>query len=71
LKGKNKLIRTSALLFLLLFSLAINTPIHKAMATESECIRCHTNLKKLMDLSWEVKKIKPEQELSKEISGEG
>jgi len=45
--------------------------INKGIAAENECVNCHTNLKKLMDLSWEVKKIKPKQKLSKEISGEG
>jgi hypothetical protein len=48
----------------------------KALADEetadiNECVGCHTNLKKLMDLSWVVKKIKPKEEFSKEISGEG
>jgi hypothetical protein len=47
------------------------TWINKGIAAENECVNCHTNLKKLMDLSWEVKKIKPKQKLSKEISGEG
>ena len=47
------------------------TSINKEIAAENECVNCHTNLKKLMDLSWEVKKIKPKEELSKEISGEG
>ncbi|MCK4793701.1 MAG: hypothetical protein KAV87_58775 [Desulfobacteraceae bacterium] len=51
--------------------LAPKTLINKGIAAENECVNCHTNLKKLMDLSWEVKKIKPKQELSKEISGEG
>jgi hypothetical protein len=43
----------------------------KAAADETECVRCHTNLKKLMDLSWEVKKHKPKTEVSKKTSGEG
>jgi hypothetical protein len=47
------------------------TSINKEIDAVNECVNCHTNLKKLMDLSWEVKKVKPKQELSKEISGEG
>ena len=44
---------------------------NKELDAENQCVSCHTNLKKLMDLAWEVKKIKPKLERSKEISGEG
>jgi len=54
-----------------LLNLTLKTWISTGIAAENECVNCHTNLKKLMDLSWEIKKIKPKQKLSKEISGEG
>jgi hypothetical protein len=70
-KGMKRFI-WAVILFLPIF--LVLTPkiwISKGIAAENECVNCHTNLKKLMDLSWEVKKIKPRQKLSKEISGEG
>jgi hypothetical protein len=71
LKGNRRFI-WAVIFFLPLF--LVFTPkiwINKVIAAENECVNCHTNLKKLMDLSWEVKKIKPKQKVSKEISGEG
>jgi hypothetical protein len=53
---------------LLFFLLALK---YHVLASESRCVDCHTNLRKLMDLSWEVKKIKPEKQKSSEISGQG
>jgi|GEM_PF-2230133 len=38
---------------------------------QSECVQCHTNVKKLIRLSWEVEKIKPKQKKSAQTSGEG
>ena len=38
---------------------------------KSECINCHSNLKKLVRLCWEVEKIKPKPKHSAETSGEG
>ncbi|NNK84235.1 MAG: hypothetical protein HKO91_01630 [Desulfobacterales bacterium] len=58
-------------LFPLFIILTPKTSINKEIDAVNECVNCHTNLKQLMDLSWEVKKIKPKQELSEEISGEG
>jgi hypothetical protein len=43
----------------------------KKASPRSECVRCHTNVKKLIRLGWEVEKVKPKQAKSKETSGEG
>jgi len=71
LKAKTRFVWTVIFLFPLLIVFTPKTSINKEIAAENECVNCHTNLKKLMDLSWEVKKIKPKLEQSKEISGEG
>lgn len=69
MKAKKRFIWAVVFSFLLFFTLKASAD--KETTDENECAGCHTNLKKLMDLSWEVKKIKPEKELSKEICGEG
>jgi hypothetical protein len=71
LKAKKIFIRAVVFFLPLFLVLTPRTWINKGVAAENECVNCHTNLKKLMDLSWEVKKIKPKQKVSKEISGEG
>ncbi|MGD2149483.1 MAG: hypothetical protein PVJ20_11245 [Desulfobacterales bacterium] len=71
MKAKKIFIRAVVFFLPLFLVLTPRTWINKGVAAENECVNCHTNLKKLMDLSWEVKKIKPKQERSKEISGEG
>jgi hypothetical protein len=38
---------------------------------QSTCIACHTDVKGLIRLSWEVEKIRPKQAQSAETSGEG
>ena len=38
---------------------------------DSQCRVCHTDVKKLIRLSWEVEKIKPSRKQSSETSGEG
>jgi hypothetical protein len=38
---------------------------------QSQCIACHTDLKKLMRLCWEIEKIRPKPRASAETSGEG
>ena len=37
---------------------------------QSECVRCHTDVKGLIRLSWEIEKVRPETK-SAETSGEG
>jgi|GEM_PF-1900583 len=56
-------------LFFLCFVL-IACPL-SAGSGQSQCIACHTDLKKLIRLCWEVEKIKPKPPASKENSGEG
>jgi hypothetical protein len=58
-------------LFPLFSILTPKTSINKEIDAVNECVNCHTNLKQLMDLSWEIKKVKPKQEQSIETSGEG
>ena len=45
--------------------------VGSALAAQSECVKCHTNLKALIRLCWEVEKIKPRPPQSAETSGEG
>jgi hypothetical protein len=37
----------------------------------SECVQCHTDVKKLIRLSWEVEKVRGKLKLSAENEGEG
>ena len=37
----------------------------------SECVQCHTDVKKLIRLSWEVEKVRGKPQLSAENEGEG
>ena len=39
--------------------------------TESQCVVCHTDVKKLIRLGWEIEKIRPKQGKSAQTSGEG
>lgn len=71
LNGKRKFKGTIIFFLPLFLILQPMVMTSKGIADENECVKCHTNLKRLMDLSWEVKKIKPKKKLSKEISGEG
>jgi hypothetical protein len=45
--------------------------MNEEIATDSECIKCHADLKKLIRLCWEVEKTKPKKGQSAEIYGEG
>ena len=56
-------------LFLLCFLLTA-CPV-SAGSGQSQCIACHTDLKKLIRLCWEVEKIKPPPPASEENYGEG
>ena len=40
-------------------------------ANESECAKCHTHVKGLIRLGWEIEKIKGKPAASSEIQGEG
>lgn len=70
-------------LFISLFSLFVLTtsgailPEEKLSASSvssqpnSQCVQCHTDVRKLIRLSWEVEKVKPKQKKSVQTSGEG
>ena len=49
-------------------------PVHAsnpATPASSQCVACHTDLKGLIRLCWEVEKIKPQPKTSAETAGEG
>lgn len=58
---------------LIVFSLYPTQGYAKAETAEarSECITCHTDVKKLIRLGWEIEKIRPKPGKSAETSGEG
>jgi hypothetical protein len=43
----------------------------ETLQSESQCVQCHANLKKLIRLCWEVEKTQPKPKTSAETSGEG
>ena len=47
------------------------TAVAREVNGKSECVRCHTNVKGLIRLGWEVEKVKPKQGKSTKTSGEG
>ena len=51
--------------------LALAAPVDAADGDTNQCVACHTNLKPLIRLSWEVEKVKPELKKSAENAGEG
>ena len=59
-------------LFLLIFYTALTqkAAADKEINPKTECIKCHTDAKKLIRLSWKIEKIKPKPGKSKEISGD-
>jgi hypothetical protein len=42
-----------------------------ASSAQTQCVVCHTNVKGLIRLSWEVEKLRPKPARSAETSGEG
>lgn len=67
----SKLKIKSVSLLLLLFCLVLIACPVSAGESQSQCVACHTDLKKLIRLCWEVEKIKPKPPASEENSGEG
>lgn len=55
----------------LLIDLTPKNSVAEKAAAQSQCITCHTDVKKLIRLSWEIEKIRPKPEKSVETSGEG
>jgi hypothetical protein len=43
----------------------------KGTLTSSQCVACHTDVKRLIRLGWEIEKIRPKKGRSAETSGEG
>ena len=62
---------TISFVSLAVFIAAIVCSSVSSQETPSQCMQCHTNLKKLIRLCWEVEKIKPKAGDSSETSGEG
>ena len=62
--------RLTHFIITILFVFSSVATLH-ASQSPSQCIQCHTNLKKLIRLCWEVEKIKPQAKGSAETSGEG
>jgi hypothetical protein len=58
-------------LFLWVVVLPIAPRFAADSANESECVKCHTNVKGLIRLGWEIEKIKGKPTASREIAGEG
>jgi len=62
------------IVFLLVLLIAL-TPktsmVKETPANKNECVKCHTNLKKLLLLSVEIEKIRPKPAKSAETAGEG
>ncbi len=51
-------------------ALLLSPPAAKADAATSQCVICHTQIKPLIKLTWEVEKLKPKLK-SSETAGEG
>ena len=57
---------------ILLIALTPETSMVKEIpANKSECVKCHTNLKKLLLLSVKIEKIRPKPAKSAKTAGEG
>ena len=50
---------------------AIAVSSQNAAPRPSQCVQCHTNVKGLIRLSWEVEKLRPKTGQSAETAGEG
>jgi hypothetical protein len=46
-------------------------PVIGQETSSSRCIECHTDVKKLIRLSWEVEKVRGKPPVSEETEGEG
>ncbi|UCG12492.1 MAG: hypothetical protein JSU72_18715 [Deltaproteobacteria bacterium] len=52
-------------------SLTLTEKEPEVSKSESQCVVCHTDAKKLIRLSWEIEKLRPKKGKSAETSGEG
>jgi len=55
----------------LLLTLTPEVSLAEEIVAKSQCVTCHTNLRKVIRLSWEIEKIRPKPDKSAETSGEG
>lgn len=51
--------------------LSFASPLAGQETPASECVQCHTNVKKLIRLGWEVEKVRGKAHVSAENEGEG
>jgi len=51
--------------------LSLASPLVGQEAPTSTCVQCHTDVKKLIRLGWEVEKVRGKPQLSAENEGEG
>jgi hypothetical protein len=51
--------------------LSLARPLVGQETPTSTCMQCHTDVKKLIRLSWEVEKVRGKPQLSAENEGEG
>lgn len=51
--------------------LSLASPLASQEAPTSTCVQCHTDVKKLIRLGWEVEKVRGKPQLSAENEGEG
>ncbi len=62
----------NGLLFLwVCMGFCVSASADQGLENQNQCVQCHTDLKKLIRLCWEVEKIHPRLQTSKETSGEG
>jgi hypothetical protein len=68
-------IKSNKILPLLVFAAGV-VLLHSPLSgqppeTQSQCVICHTDVKRLIRLGWEIEKLRPKKKASAEISGEG
>lgn len=70
---KNLVLLMCCCLFAAIFliSLTPRISLEEEITTESQCVICHTDLSKIIRLSWQIEKIRPMPGKSAETSGEG
>jgi hypothetical protein len=61
----------SGALFLGILALSDKPLATADSVNENECVKCHTNVKGLIRLGWEIEKVKGKPIESQEIAGEG
>lgn len=71
MQRKIKSLILSGALFLGISALLDNPLATADSVSKNECVKCHTNVKGLIRLGWEIEKIKGKPTASREIAGEG